>query len=96
MPAGLFRRVQQLPVREGKPVTVQGALQYTPFHVGVFQRVFAMGTAGFDQVQRPLMLHQQQGQVVDAEVAAVVVMQVDQFFQGLEAHGIESANRGPP
>jgi hypothetical protein len=46
-----------------------------------------MRTAGFDQVQLTVMLQQQQCQRVKAKMASVAIVQVDEFFQGLETHG---------
>ncbi len=60
--AGFLGGVEQLPVGEGEAVVMQRTLDQSRFYTGVVERMFAMGTAGFDQVQFTIVLQQQQRQ----------------------------------
>ena len=84
---GLFGGGDQRAVTETKAISVQRTAHLIAVDIGHLQRMAAMRTKRLQQHALPRPLHQQQLMVVDLEATAIAVMQIDELFEGVEAHG---------
>jgi hypothetical protein len=85
---GVLGGVQQGAVDDGELVVVSGALDDALVEGGDIEGMLAMGAVGLYQVEFPPPLEQQQLEIVDLELAAVVVVEIDQLFQGIKSHDL--------
>ncbi len=77
---------------------VGGALNGTVDNAGVIEQVRPVRTGGFDQVSFSVAMKQQQVQMINAELGAVALAEVDQLFKRLKAtvyHGSNQRHDAP-